>query len=152
MLKHFWHISIGLVILFLTSCIKYEDVIVKDVTQVSVNSFTANKIELTATIRVENPNNFKINIVDSDFVLYANSNKIGKAKLKNSVELPKNSDMEHQFKISTTIDEMLGSAVPVVLEALLSRRVDIRINGGVKAQAKWLSKTVPVEFSKSVNL
>lgn len=136
----------------LTSCFKYEDVVMKEVTNVSVNSFSANNIEIQVDMRIINPNNYKISIVDSDLELFVKNKKVGTSKIKDKIELPKNSDQTHQIVVVTNVGDMIGSAIPVILSVLFDETVDLQIKGEIKARAKSLSKSFPVDFKERVRL
>lgn len=136
----------------LTSCFKYEDVVMKEVTNVSVNSFSANQIEIKVDMRIINPNNYKISIVDSDLELFVKNKKVGTSKIKDKIELPKNSDQTHQIVVVTNVGDMIGSAIPVILSVLFDDIVDLQVKGEIKARAKSLSKSFPVDFKERVKL
>ena len=136
----------------LTSCFKYEDVVMKEVTNVSVNSFSANNIEIKVDMRIINPNNYKISIVDSDLELFVKNKKVGTSKIKDKIELPKNSDETHQIVVKTTVEDMIGTAIPVILSVLFEDSVDLQVKGEIKAHAKSLSKSFPVDFKERVKL
>lgn len=136
----------------LTSCFKYEDVVMKEVTNVSVNSFSANNIEIQVDMRIINPNNYKISIVDSDLELFVKNKKVGTSKIKDNIDLPKNSDETHQIVVKTTVEDMIGTAIPVILSVLFEDSVDLQVKGEIKARAKSLSKSFPVDFKERVKL
>lgn len=136
----------------LTSCFKYEDVVMKEVTNVSINSFSANNIEIKVDMRIINPNNYKISIVDSDLELFVKNKKVGTSKIKDKIELPKNSDQTHQIVVVTNVGDMIGSAIPVILSVLFDDTVDLQVKGEIKARAKSLSKSFPVDFKEKVRL
>lgn len=136
----------------LTSCFKYEDVVMKEVTNVSVNSFSANNIEIKVDMRIINPNNYKISIVDSDLELFVKNKKVGTSKIKDNIDLPKNSDETHQIVVKTTVEDMIGTAIPVILSVLFEDSVDLQVKGEIKARAKSLSKSFPVDFKEKVRL
>ncbi|MBV6483805.1 MAG: hypothetical protein KFKLKKLM_00261 [Flavobacteriales bacterium] len=136
----------------LTSCFKYEEVVMKEVTNVSVNSFSANNIEIKVDMRIINPNNYKISIVDSDLELFVKNKKVGTSKIKDKIELPKNSDQTHQIVIATNVGDMIGTAIPVILSVLFDESVDLQVKGEIKARAKSLSKSFPVDFKERVKL
>jgi len=136
----------------LTSCFKYEDVVMKEVTNVSVNSFSANNIEIKVDMRIINPNNYKISIVDSDLELFVKNKKVGTSKIKDNIDLPKNSDETHQIVVKTTVEDMIGTAIPVILSVLFEDSVDLQVKGEIKARAKSLSKSFPVDFKERVKL
>lgn len=152
MLKLTSLLTLLVISLTLFSCFKYEDVILKEVTNVNVNSFSANHIEIAVDMRIINPNNYKISIIDSDLELFVKNKKVGTSKIKDKIELPKNSDQSHQIVVVTNVKDMIVSAIPVILSVLLDNAVDLQIKGEIKAQAKSYSKSFPVDFKERVRL
>lgn len=138
--------------LTLTSCFKYEDVSMKEVTNVGINSFSAKNIEIRVDMRIINPNNYKISIVDSDLELFVKNKKVGTSKIKDKIELPKNSDQVHKIVVITNVGDMIGSAIPVILSVLFDDAVDLQVKGEIRARAKSLSKNFPVDFKERVRL
>lgn len=146
------YLSLVVIFFSLFSCFKYEDVVLKEVTNVNVNSFSANHIEIKVDMRIINPNNYKISIVDSDLELFVKNKKVGTSKIKDKIDLPKNSDQTHQIVVVTNVGDMVGSAIPVILSVLFDETVDLQVKGEIKARAKSMSKSFPVDFKERVRL
>lgn len=136
----------------LFSCIKYEDVQLLKVTNIRINSLTAQKIEVGVDMQIVNPNNYKISIVDSDLELFLKGKKIGTAHIIDKIELPKKSDQIHEIAIATDLKDMLGGAIPVILSLMLEESVELQVKGEIKAQAKAFSKSFPIDFKERVKL
>ncbi len=146
--------NILLLILSLTlfSCFKYEDVRILKISNVHLNHISIKKIEIGVDMQIVNPNNFKISIVDSDLELFIKGKKIGTAHIIDKIELPKESNQIHKIGIETDLKEMLGDAIPVILGVLFDETIELQVKGEIKAQAKSLSKSFPVDFKERVRL
>ena len=145
-------LALFIVSLTLSSCFKYEDVTIKEVTNVEINSFSAKNIEIRVDMRIINPNNYKISIVDSDLELFVKNKKIGTSKIKDKIKLPKNSDQVYKIIVITNVEDMIGSAIPIILSVLFDDVIDLQVKGEIKARAKSLSKNFPVDFKERVRL
>ena len=146
--------SIILLVLSLTlfSCFKYEDVQLIKVANIRLNNISTKKIEIGIDMQIVNPNNYKISIVDSDLELYIKGKKIGMAHVTDKIELPKKSDQIHKIGIETDLKDMLSGAIPVLLSLVLDDSIELQVKGEIKAKAKAISKSFPVDFTERVKL
>ena len=139
--------------LSLNSCIKYKDVNVLGVTDVKLQNVSLEKVEVLITLQVQNPNNYKISIVDGDLQVYVKGVKLGNAVIKNNVVLPKKSDMNHDILISGTPSQMSLASVPTLISLMgKNKSIPIKVKGEIKARAKGISKKFPVDFSDNVSV
>jgi len=138
--------------LSLFSCIDYKEVEVKEVSNIRVKKFTTENIQIEVTMKISNPNNYKISVVDSDLELHIKSKKIGAANIKGKIVLPKKSVENHKIVIETGLADMLSGAIPVLVGLVFDQSIELEINGNIKARAKSLSKTFPVNFKDRVEL
>jgi LEA14-like dessication related protein len=140
-------------LLILSSCFKYRDVNVVGVTDVKLQNVSLEKVDVLITLQVQNPNNYKISIVDGDMQVYVKGVKLGNAVIKNNVVLPKKSDMKHDILISGTPSQMSIAAIPTLMGLMgKNKSVPIKIKGEIKARAKGISKKFPVDFSDNVSM
>ena len=72
MLKKYPFLIVILTCFTLYSCIEYKDVEVIDVSDIRVKSLTTSVVEIEFKMQVNNPNNYKISVVDSDLELFIN--------------------------------------------------------------------------------
>lgn len=138
--------------LTLTSCFRYEDVRILKVSNIHLNNISIKKIEIGVDMHIVNPNNYKISIVDSNLELFIKGKKIGTAHIIDKIELPKNSDQVHKITIATDLKEMLGDAIPVILGVLFEESIELQVKGEIRAKAKSISKSFPVDFTERVRL
>lgn len=146
------YLSIFVLLLSLSSCINYEDVQLLEVTNIRVIDLTTKKIEIGVDMKIVNPNNYKISITDSDLELMIKNKKIGTAKIKDKIELPKKSDQVHHIAIVTETKDIVSGAIPVLLSLMFDETVELQVKGEIRAKAKALSKNFPVDFKERVML
>lgn len=137
-------------ILLLTSCFSYKEVVMHDIVDVEVKRLDAKGVSLTALVKLENPNGYRIHVKDPDVDLYLNGTYVGKGYLDTNLVLPRRSNMVHrvplhaEFKGLNLLVVMLGSA--------LSGEATIGAKGTVLGQAGLLRKRYPFELEEKVDL
>lgn len=146
------YLSIFVLMLSLFSCFKYEDVQILEVTNIRVLDLTTKKIEVGIDMHIVNPNNYKISITDSDLELMIKNKKIGTAKIKEKIELPKKSDQVHHVSIITDTKDIVSGAIPVLLGLMFDDSIELQVKGEIRAKAKSISKNFPVDFKERVKL
>lgn len=136
--------------LLLTSCFSYQEVVMHDIVDVELKKLDARGVSLTALVKLENPNGYRIHVKDPDVDLYLNGTFVGKGFLDTNLVLPKRSNMVHrvplhaEFKGVNLLMVMLGSA--------LSKEATIGAKGTVMGQAVLLRKRFPFEVEEKVDL
>lgn len=146
------YLSFLLIIFTTVGCLTYKEVKVIDVTEVGVKKFTAKGVEVEVAMQIKNPNNYNINIVDSDLELFIKDNRIGTATIDNKVTLPKNSNQIHRFIIKSSLKDMGSSMFPLLMSVLGGGTIELQIKGDIKATAKGIGKRFPVNFKEKITL
>lgn len=138
-------------ILIFTSC-AYRDVEVMGVESVNVDEFTTDNVQITASIILKNPNNFKIKIKRSELDLYVNGDQIGTTKLKKKIVLPKNTEMAHDFIIESSIKDLGGGLLSSVGSVISGGGVRVGVKGDVKGSAFLITTKIPIDVEENVSL
>lgn len=136
----------------LTSCLTYKDVEFDGIEDVSVDKFGKDGIELTLKARVKNPNNYAINIADTDLTLSLNGKELGEAVLMDNVRLKKKSDEVQSVRVKAKFDKGSGGILGVIMSVMTGGQAKISVKGEVKAKAFMVAKKVPVEFTENIKL
>jgi len=136
----------------LSSCIQYKEVEVVKVTDVGVKEISTKGIDIEVAMQIKNPNKYNISIVDSDLILFVKEKKMGAANIKEKITLPKKSNKIHRFTIQTTLKDLASGTIPVLMGLITQSNIDLQIQGDIKAKAKGLSKTFPIDFKERVRL
>ncbi len=152
MLKKYQFLFILLACFSLFSCIEYKDVNVVDVSDIRIKSLTTSIVEIEFKMQIDNPNNYKISVVDSDLNLFIKNEKIGSAKIQDKIVLPKSSNKKHTVVVETGLSDMLSGALPVLMGLMFDKNIELQVKGDIRARAKQLSKSFPVDFKERVSL
>jgi len=135
----------------LSGCFEYKEVEMIAVKDVKLNSFSMKGAEIGVEMQISNPNTYKVSVVDSDLELLIKGEKIGTAKIKNDIILPKNSNQTHQFVIESFFDN-IGGAMPSLMGAMMGQPIELQVKGNIKGKAKSFSKKFPVDFKEKIQL
>ncbi|HEY9082201.1 MAG TPA: LEA type 2 family protein [Vicingaceae bacterium] len=146
------NIIILLSIFSLFGCMEYKEVELVEVKEVAVRVFSMKEIRLVAYMQIHNPNNYKIAITEADMELFVKGEKIGNAKLDNTIVLPKNSNEVYEALVFTPMSEMQTNAIPTILSVIGQPTVPVHVKGYVKGKVKGVAKKIPVEFTDNVRL
>ena len=146
------NIIILLSIFSLFGCMEYKEVELVEVKEVAVRVFSMKEIRLVAYMQIHNPNNYKIAITEADMELFVKGEKIGNAKLDNTIVLPKNSNEVYEALVFTPMSEMQTNAIPTILSVIGQPTVPVHVKGYVKGKVKGVAKKIPVELTDNVRL
>ena len=134
----------------ITSCISYEDVEITKIISTDVKSFSSESVEVEIVLQINNPNNYKISITNSDLNLFLNGSEMGKAIIKEKIVIPKQSNEVHRFTVKLNNKDLAANTLPFILSAALGIPMRLTVKGYIKAKAKMISKKIPIEFTKNI--
>lgn len=133
----------------LSSCTSYEQVELKDITNIQVERMDAKGIAVRVDALVENPNSYKIHVLDPDVDLYINEKFIGKGLLDTALVLDKKSTRVYSIPMHAELQG--GSLLMVLLSgALNGNEVKLAAKGTVVGKVGLLRKRFPFEFEEVV--
>jgi LEA14-like dessication related protein len=144
--------TILLFVFSLSSCLEYKEVEVIKVVEIGVKEISANGVDVEVALQVKNPNKYNISIVDSDLNLFIKGNKMGSATIKEKVTLKKKSNAVYRFTLQSSFKDLSLSSLPVLMSIMGQNSMEVQIVGDIKAQAKGISKRVPIDFTEKVKL
>lgn len=152
MKKFFSYFFIVTNLIFILGCLQYKEVEVVKVTEVGVKKIALTGIDIEVAMQIKNPNNYDISIVDSDLTLFAEGEKVGVAQVKEKVTLKKKSNKIYRFTVHTSSEDILSSAVPLLMSYFGKDNVTLKVDGTLKARAKGLSKRFTVNFEERIKI
>lgn len=135
----------------LTSC-TFQEVAVSDIRSVEFSEFSQKKLAISASVKVNNPNNFDISVTDSDVALYLAGKYTGQAKIVENLKIPANFDDYIPVKIEADMSQAGNALLPVIMSGLLKKSVFVKAEGYVKARHFLFSKKIPLEIAEEVRL
>ena len=148
----FKYCTILLFVFSLSSCLEYKEVEVIKIVEIGVKEISANGVDVEVALQVKNPNKYNISIVDSDLNLFIKGNKMGSATIKEKVTLKKKSTAVYRFTLQSSFKDLSLSSLPVLMSIMGQNSMEVQIVGDIKAQAKGISKRVPIDFTEKVKL
>lgn len=135
----------GLLLLSLTGCLSYQEVVFKGISDVQVDRMDQNGVAARVTVTLDNPNSFRIHVLDPNVDLYLNEVYIGKATLDSALVLEKKSAKEYPVPLHATFDDHGTQTMGAMLAAALSGKANLKAKGSVVGRAFLLRKRFPFE-------
>lgn len=132
------------VVLF-TAC-DYSDVEVRSVREIKIEKLDSDGIEIHASMKVYNPNNYKIKVTHTDADLFLDGRQAGKAKLMDKVVIPANFDDFIDFRVRTDFTAGSLQLIPIILGATVKRSVNVKVKGTAKARTFIIGKKFDYEY------
>jgi LEA14-like dessication related protein len=145
-------ISLLLLIFSLSSCKEIEQLELEGVENFAVKNLSIKGMTLELDMKVYNPNNIKFKVKKYDLDIYVNNMRIGKAKIKQKMVLPKRSSSSHHLTVETDFKDLLLGALPLISSLQKKNQAKVRVTGNIKVSVLGISKKVDVEFQKEVTL
>ena len=141
---------LSLLLLF-TGCFSYKHVQLHDITNVKVEKMDAKGIALRVDALIENPNGYKIHVLDPDVDLYLNDKFIGKGLLDTALVLEKKKSRVYSIPLHADLHG--GSLLMMLLTgALNSDDVKLGAKGTVVGKAGLIRKRFPFEVEEMIEL
>jgi LEA14-like dessication related protein len=132
-------------LLLLTGCLSYQEVTFNGITDVEVSKLDQSGVAARVTVTLDNPNNFRIHVIDPDVDLFLNEVYIGKAVLDSSLVLEKKSVKDYAVPLHATFDDHGTQAMGAMLAAALTGKAKLKAKGSVVGRAFLLRKRFPFE-------
>lgn len=127
----------------------YEQVKLKDIPDIRVQRLDAQGIAVRVEAAVDNPNNYRIQVLDPDVDLYVNDKFIGKGVLDSALVLEKKSTRVYSIPLHADLEG--GSLLMLLLSgALNGGNVKLAAKGTVVGKVGLLRKRFPFEFEETI--
>jgi LEA14-like dessication related protein len=136
----------------LNSCMTYEDVQFKGVSNFKVDKIDKEKVKLKFDARVYNPNNYNITVRANNLDVGLSGNSLAKASLGKKVVIKKNSTESYPVEVVVKMKDLMSSLGSSVLNMFSSKSVKLEISGDAKVGAKGLSKKFPLNFDYPIDI
>ena len=143
---------VAFIALSFSSCNVYKDIEIQEVSDIRITKMSNKGIEAEVDIKVFNPNNFKVSIVDVDADIYVNDKDVGDAKLRKKVILGKKSNEVHTIKIEGDYTDMKGGLLQTLIGGLFSQSMNIKVDGTMKGKALLIEKSFYFQVDQDVKM
>lgn len=154
-MKRFFQLNLFILLtLSLSSCFKIEEVEITEIKSVKLLEFTDNGLLVESSVKIDNPNNFDIKVVDSEFNVVVNNKKIGKARIDSDLKIPSSSQEYHTLLLRSTNSDLSASAIPNLIAITASGRskLDFKVDGFIVGKVWWFNRKVEVAHEGKVDL
>ncbi|HRH67896.1 MAG TPA: LEA type 2 family protein [Flavobacteriales bacterium] len=134
-----------------TGCLGYKQVELRDIANVEVEKMDAKGIAVRVDAMIENPNGYRIHVLDPDVDLYLNDKFIGKGVLDTALVLDKKST--RVYSVPLHADLQGGSLLMLLLSgALNGDDMKLGAKGTVVGKAGLIRKRFPFELEEMIEL
>ncbi len=137
-------------VLLLASCSSYDEVELKDITNVEVLRMDGQQVALRVDALVNNPNGFKIHVEDPDVDLYLNDRFVGKGLLDSALVLERKSTQVYPVYLHADLQG--GPLLFMLLGGALSGELKLGAKGTVAGRSGMLKKRFPFELEETIDL
>ncbi len=141
-------ISLLLLTFLLNSCFDFEEVQFKGIENVSMPKMDDKEILVDLTLKLENPNNFKIKIKPSFVNVFIEDKMMGTIYLDKKVVLKKKQESLYSTQLRVKLED---GAFFSLLKYVARKEVPVRFKGKVKGSVFGISKKIDVDQLKVIN-
>jgi len=135
----------------LSGCFSYKQVQLHDITDVKVEKMDAKGIAIRVDALIENPNGYRIHVLDPDVDLYLNGKFVGKGLLDTALVLEKRKSQIYSIPLHADLHG--GSLLMMLLTgALNGNEVKLSAKGTVVGKAGLIRKRFPFEVEEMIEL
>ena len=140
-------------ILLLQSCIVFKDLSYKGIDSYKVEEISMKGLKLSLSVKIENPNWFKIKARGGEIDVKLGGNSLGKFSLIDEVILPKKSDGIVRVRIESKFKSLLGGGIIGIMSMFRSGgETEIELNGYIKVKALGVVKKIPISSKEKLQL
>lgn len=137
--------------LLLSGCFSYKQVQLHDITDVKVEKMDTKGIAIRVDALIENPNGYRIHVLDPDVDLFLNGKFVGKALLDTALVLDKKKSQVYSIPLHADLHG--GSLLMMLLTgALNDNDVKLGAKGTVVGKAGLIRKRFPFEVEEMIEL
>jgi LEA14-like dessication related protein len=148
---HFFSVVILAILFSFPSC-KVQELDFNGVNNVSIGSMKSDNIEITLNVKLDNPNNFKIKVVNAKLDLFIGGNEAGVASLDDKVIIKKKTEGDYDIIITTDREQLMSAAVKSAISSFGSGKITVKVKGWVKGRVWGIGKKIDVEFKENVDM
>jgi LEA14-like dessication related protein len=137
--------------ILMTSC-GYKDVEYSGVKNVELQSGSLTQIKLKITIKVKNPNTYKITLVNGKFNVKSDGFDLGTFNLTKKTVIPAESEGDVEVFVDTKLKSLFSSATIALMAKVSQNNIPVTIDGHITAKAYFLRKKIKFNKTENVSL
>ncbi|MAY84320.1 MAG: hypothetical protein CMP59_09340 [Flavobacteriales bacterium] len=148
------HLIYAMVLLGFSSCIKIEDVEIKEIRSVKLLEYSEEGLTVESEIQINNPNSYDIEVTQSEFKVQVNEYAIGDAKIISDLKIPESSSDFHTVKLRSSHKDLKSTAIPhlIAITASGKDKLDFKVDGFIEGKVWFFKRKVDVAYEGEVDL
>ncbi len=135
---------LGFLILLSAGCTKIEEIEVGEIEHFEFIGFGEKGIELELHVPVDNPNAFRVRLVDADIDVFLNNRQLGKITEMGDVVIQGRSSAVYPLNVNIDIEDFSGGRV-AIMRFLFERSATVTVEGKIKFRAFLVPRTLEVK-------
>lgn len=132
----------------LNSCFEFEEIQFKGIESVKMPKMDNKEILVDLTLKIENPNNYKIKVKPSSLNVLVADKMIGTIFLDEKVVLKKKSEHAYSTQLRLKLED---GAFFSLVKYVMMEEVKVQFKGKVKGSVYGITKKIDVDQVKMVN-
>jgi LEA14-like dessication related protein len=141
-------LSILILSFLLTSCLEFDDVKFKGIQNVKLPKFENNALVLDLTLKIENPNRYKIKIKPSELDVYIGGKKMGTVALDEKLVLKKRTEDTYSTQLQCKLEDGILLSL---LKFATVKELSVGFKGKVKGSVLGFNKKVDIDEELSID-
>lgn len=149
-------ISSALLLFLVLSCARPQEPIYKGFEGLNAKTISTKRITLTGEAVYHNPNAFGGEVVSTDIEVFVNDVPAATISQEVSIPVPATAEFRLPLECNVSPKEIYendrNGALGGIINAVLSKKVDVQYRGEIVVKLAGVSFTVPVEYEEQVEL
>ena len=129
--------------LLFSGCLRYEEIKIVKITDVSYQEFRGNTLKLAITATVNNPNYFNVKIKNANMDLRLNDRVLGTVTQMEQIELAGRKQQDYKIHVSIEMKDLLSNLLSLP-RMLMNEQRNLNLSGTVDVKSFLHSKTFQV--------
>ena len=142
-----WLILTSLLFLF-SSCLEFDDVKFKGIESVKFPKIDQKEILIDLSLKLDNPNNYKIKIKPSVLDVYIGGILMGQVQIDEKFVIKKKQEGSYSTQLKCKLED--GVLFSLMKFATMSE-ISVRFKGRVKGSVYGINKKVDIDETKTLN-
>ena len=147
-----WLIIVFFILLIAPSCNVYKDVEVAEVKEVKIIRFDQDAVEAEVELVINNPNWYRVVLLESDVDVFINGKEVGKLQLKEKVILANKTSSTRTIIMTGDYDDMSSGFLDNLLTLLFANTAKFEVIGTMKGRALMISRKVDVKEETELDI
>ena len=130
-----------------SSCLKYKEIKIQELQSVRILSMDENTADVEFTLKINNPNKWKITVNELQLDACVNKKYIGKVNYDKEIVLPKKSEQTYVLVLKTD----MAQVKKLIPSLMFSNQAIVNLKGNVKVKARGFSKRIELDHDEKIS-